>query len=153
MDKNKDYIYDYDGDKLTMEFVQRKGYRFWHVANNPDPDEGLKEVQNKNGYFFDILGGSERAESTVTTKPIKGKKYTNKYGNSYVVVSANATVKTKYKTFKNCMVIRVKNSKEYYYDYYYYYYAPHHGQIKFKQKKDNKFTTVYELAGVQNKKK
>ncbi|MFE6170200.1 hypothetical protein ACFVP8_20320 [Viridibacillus arvi] len=154
MDKNKVYVFDFSLAKLeTLVFEQRKGYRFWHFATSPHPDEGFKEVQNKRGYSLDVLGGREYAVNTVTTNPIKGKKYTNKYGSSYTVVSANAVVKTKYKTFKNCMVVRVKNPKDFYYDYTYYYYAPHHGQIKVAEKKNNKLTTVIELVEVRNKKK
>ncbi|MFE6168758.1 hypothetical protein ACFVP8_12950 [Viridibacillus arvi] len=151
MDKNKTYTFKSAGYMYnpyeTLVFEQRDSYRFWRITKlTGDVDGGYEEKQSKNSYTFHRLGMQKSATTTVTTKPVKGKKYTNKYG-SYVVVSTNATVKTKYKTFKNCMVTRVKEGENYTF---YNYYAPHHGLVKAKQKYKNEWFTTVELIKVSN---
>ncbi|MFE6170202.1 hypothetical protein ACFVP8_20330 [Viridibacillus arvi] len=149
LNKNKIYTYERVDGIVSIEYMEtdKEGYRFWGYVDVPQYYIGLgkEERQNKKGYYFYSSATPNGRPDAVTNKPVKGKKYTNKYGSSYVVTSTNATVKTKYKTFKNCMVIKYGN--------YYEYYAPHYGLVKSTTKAKKGFTTDWELISVKNKKK
>ncbi|MFE6170201.1 hypothetical protein ACFVP8_20325 [Viridibacillus arvi] len=146
---NKNKIYTYQSvtyGKQTIKYVKADDYEdygihYWEFVEGPP---GYAERQNKDGYYFFL--STEWEGHTVTTKPVKGKKYKNEHG-YYYVTSANATVKTKYKTFKNCMAVGSKNGV------YTEYYAPHYGLIKIVDKSRKGSTVQWELISVKNKKK
>ncbi|MFE6168759.1 hypothetical protein ACFVP8_12955 [Viridibacillus arvi] len=160
MNKNKIYTYQKNGDKVSIEYTKtdKGGFRFWHIIGEPNYS-GFKERQNKNGYSFYSSSGPYEKPLAVTNNPKKGKKYINKTGyieqyDSYIVLSTDATVKTKYKTFKNCMVLKYVfelNGSPIFYSYDYY--APNYGLIKSVIKTEKGSAADWELISVKNKKK
>ncbi|MFE6168760.1 hypothetical protein ACFVP8_12960 [Viridibacillus arvi] len=150
MNKNKVYTYlDSNGMETIIEYkkTRKYGYRFWHVIGEKS-NVGYEENQDKEGYY--LAWGQSREGIPITTKPVKGKKYGIPYIYTYVVTSTNATVKTKYKTFKNCMVIKPTNKD--YMNADYIYYAPHYGLVKITSKTKRGYVTNWELTSVKNKK-
>lgn len=123
-DPKKVYTYQYTkGYQQSIKAhststTKKQRHTVWLYLNQENT-HGLNEQQTSKYYSISYSGSEIRISRT---PKVGNKIYSLYYGTDKVyegkVISTRATVKTKYKTFKNCVVVKTKNEKIYYADHY-----------------------------------
>lgn len=122
--KNHKKVYTYQSAKGFKQSIKahstssnKKQRQTVWLYLNQENTHGLNEQQTSKYYSISYSG----EEIRITRTPKVGTKiYSLYYGKDKLyegkVISTRAKVKTKYKTFKNCVVVKTKTEKNYYAD-------------------------------------